>query len=182
MKRCFNMLKFRMTFKTEKPCLSLTVLESCSAFVAWVVLSYCIYGNKLPSVQTRLWCVLAVDTFPRVSSAQVLKDKALLYSLSGDGTISSLCASVPLFFPCSCSRSLGLARLRNSVDHTLGICFFFSAVCWKISLHLTWQFSWCHDSVPSWTHPEFMSSLGSNELDGPFVLFCPIIKNKKSVH
>lgn len=55
--------------------------------------------------------------------SQVLRDKALLCSPSGDGTISSLRASVPLFFLCSCSCSLGLAHLRNSVDHTLGIWF-----------------------------------------------------------
>lgn len=57
-------------------------------------------------------------------SSQVLKHKGLLCSLSGDGTVSLLCASVPQF-PCL-ALVLGLLVLpvfRNSVDCPLGICF-----------------------------------------------------------
>lgn len=101
-------------------------LSSCCCLIC--VPLYCIYGNKLQSSRTsaRLWsCLCSGRIPPWVSSAplNVLEDKALLCSPSGDGTISSVRASVLLFFLCSCSQSPGLARLRNSVDHTLGICF-----------------------------------------------------------
>lgn len=85
------------------------------------------------------------------ASSQVLRDKALLCSPSGDGMISWLRASVLMFFfLCSC----GLACLRNSVDH-FGNLLFSAAFC----LHLTFGIS-----ALRWAHPVLMCLLGSTTL------------------
>lgn len=124
--------------------------------------------------------------FPRVSSSlRVLlssshrQSSIVVFSVSGWNHFISLCVSAPVF-----PSALGLARLRNSVDHTLGVCFGNTLTC------DFWQFVWYHDSAPWWwTHPELMCLLDSNEVDDPFVPIVlhrfwtagPIIQNKQGL-
>lgn len=93
-------------------------------FVLLHVLPAVVVVSMVINYQTRVCsCSGRIPPSEQFSSL-VLADKALLLcSPSGDGTISCLRASELLFFLCSRSRSLGLAPLRNTVDHTLGICF-----------------------------------------------------------
>lgn len=180
----FILPMLRSTRENTGVCCSNNLHNNCLSCCAWIFLFCCWrlrsltvsmvinYHESRPA--SRLWCVLAVDVFPlsEQCSSQVLGDKALLCSLSGDGTISSLLASVPLFFS---PFALVLALLVLAVYVILLITLWeFAFLCWLLENTLTsdfWLFGWYHDLAPWWTHPDFMSSLHSNEADDPVVVF-----------
>lgn len=119
-------------------------------------------------------------------SSQVLKDKALLCSPTADGTISSVRASVTLlffFFPFALVLSLlVLPRLRNSVDHTLGICLSLlenklTSDFWKVGL-----VSPCRSMIDT---PSAYVLIRLRWVGWPICLYYsagPIIQNKPRLH
>lgn len=133
--------------------------------------------NDCESRPLKDWCLFASDIFPRVSRPPLKFSETKLYCALLQG-MERFHVCVRQYF-CFFLYSCGLACLRNSVDHFGN--WLFSAAFF---LHLTFGIS-----VLRWAHPEFMCSLGSNELDRPFVFFLegfgaaePIIANKQRIH
>lgn len=137
-----------------------TQVSAAATFVlycTWIFLLCCCCSGsravsmviKLPSVLTLMCSCRGRIPPSEQCSSQVLRDKALLCSPSGDGTISSPPASVPpFFFP----FALVLAPLALPVYVILLITLWeFAFLCCLLEHQLTsdfWLCGWYHDSAP----------------------------------